>query len=735
MSKTLRVFKLGLGVFVLLIAGAAMAQPSWVRHDIVKNLTNVYALYPVDMDKDGRMDFLSASRVGARWWRNNGNGTFSSNTIGGLEGAWAVVGDDVDGDGDIDVAAASPHPDAQQMRFWKNNNGSWQAPKILPLLEAEDLCFADLDGDGVKEILGVAWAEDLPDPGNDLVYYKNYLNGSGDSVTVDPNLSGAHSVTAADFDKDGDVDLVASGDGRIKVCRNESGVLAPPKEISRSGALCVNAYDIDGDGDLDFTAQGRNPPNQNVYWWERTSDLNFVQHLVGTNIGECWAVHAGDLDGDGDMDITAASQTFRTIRAYINNGNQQFTEQVVVENFGTTNGARYAIQMDVDNDGDADIIGAAPGTGAISWFESTGTPGGGGSEEPTITSFTPGSGPVGTEATLSGTNFNGTTQVTFNSSSALFFVDSNTRIRATVPAGATTGRIRVVTLVGTASSATDFTVRTGGGGGETTVTFTPIHDANTKSSKPTSSFGSSSVLRVRKSSADNMNTYLKFDVTGVITVQRATLRLYVTDDGNDAGRLYLVSNTFNGSSTTWKQSTLNWNNAPVISGTALSSVGSVSVGSWIEFDVTSAVSGNGVYSFALTNNSSNTVGFSSREGANRPQLVIEGTALTLATGDDLLDAETSGPNEFSLAQNYPNPFNLETQIVFQMPTDELVQLTVFDILGRQVAVLVNATLQAGRHQITWEGRDANGLRVSSGMYFYQLRAPNFVASKRMLLVQ
>jgi len=734
MSKTLRISKLRIGVFSLLIAGTAAAQPSWVRHDIIKNLTNAYALYPVDVDKDGRMDFLSASRVGARWWRNNGNGTFSSNTIGSLEGAWAVVGADVEGDGDIDVAAASPHPDAQQMRFWKNN-GSWQAAKILPLLEAEDLCAADLDGDGIKEILGVSWAEDLPDPGNDLIYYKDYLNGPGTAVTVDPNLSGAHSVIAADFDKDGDNDIVASGDGRIKVYRNDGGaVFASPKEISTNGALCVNVYDIDGDGDLDFVAQGRNPPNQNVYWWERTSALNFVQHLVGTNIGECWAVHAGDLDGDGDMDITAASQTFRTIRAYINNGSQQFSELTVVDDFGTTNGARYAISMDVDGDGDADIIGAAPGAGTISWFETI-LPGGGGNEEPAITSFTPGSGPVGTEVTITGTNFNGTTEVAFNGSAALFFVDSDTRILATVPAGATTGKIRVVTSDGTALSAADYTLTSGGSG--TTVTFTPIHDAYTKSSMPTSSYGASSTLRVRKSSTDNMNTYFKFEVTGIITVQRATLRLYVTDDGNDAGKLYLVSNTFKGSSTLWKQSTLNWNNAPEIAGTALSAVGAVGIGTWIEFDITSAVRSDGLYSFALTNNSSNTIGFSSREGANPPQLLIEGTTLTVAVGGghDLLDATNSRPGEFSLAQNYPNPFNPETQIVFEMPTDELVQLTVFDILGRQVAVLVNATLQAGRHQITWEGRDANGLRVSSGMYFYQLRTSNFVASKRMLLVQ
>src|SRR2546426_4135575 len=77
---------------------------------------------------------------------------------------------------------------------------------------------------------------------------------------------------------------------------------------------------------------------------------------------------------------------------------------------------------------------------------------------PTLTGFTPGSGPVGSSATLNGTNFTGATAVTFNGVSGSFTVSSDTAIQATVPAGATTGPLSVTTPGGTATNTTNFTV-------------------------------------------------------------------------------------------------------------------------------------------------------------------------------------------------------------------------------------------------------------------------------------
>ncbi|MDZ7376052.1 MAG: T9SS type A sorting domain-containing protein [candidate division KSB1 bacterium] len=88
------------------------------------------------------------------------------------------------------------------------------------------------------------------------------------------------------------------------------------------------------------------------------------------------------------------------------------------------------------------------------------------------------------------------------------------------------------------------------------------------------------------------------------------------------------------------------------------------------------------------------------------------------------------PNEFSLMQNYPNPFNPTTTIQFSLPKEAVVKLSVYNIMGQQVATLVNGKRSAGVHYVQW---DAPGL--PSGMYFYRLSARPTVLSKKMMLIR
>jgi hypothetical protein len=94
------------------------------------------------------------------------------------------------------------------------------------------------------------------------------------------------------------------------------------------------------------------------------------------------------------------------------------------------------------------------------------------------------------------------------------------------------------------------------------------------------------------------------------------------------------------------------------------------------------------------------------------------------------DGHQAGPAQFSLEQNYPNPFNSTTDIRFQIADDGWVTLRVYDVLGREVATLVNEVKQPGEYTTRW---DAGG--VSSGVYFYRLQAGGFVQTKRMLLIK
>jgi hypothetical protein len=85
---------------------------------------------------------------------------------------------------------------------------------------------------------------------------------------------------------------------------------------------------------------------------------------------------------------------------------------------------------------------------------------------------------------------------------------------------------------------------------------------------------------------------------------------------------------------------------------------------------------------------------------------------------------------FRLAQNYPNPFNPTTTIAYQLPVGSQVSLKIYDVLGREVATLVNTRQSAGYYTFT-----LNASNLATGIYFYRLQAGNFVSTKKMMLVK
>ncbi|MGH7599582.1 MAG: DUF7594 domain-containing protein, partial [bacterium] len=215
----------------------------------------------------------------------------------------------------------------------------------------------------------------------------------------------------------------------------------------------------------------------------------------------------------------------------------------------------------------------------------------------------------------------------------------------------------------------------------------------------------------------------KFDVSGLSgTVQSAKLRLQVTTASNSGGSVYSVSNNYLGTSTPWTETGLKYNNAPAISGTALSTVGSVTVGQVVEFDVTAAIAGNGTISFGMKNSSSTSVYYSSKEGSTKPELVIQVSSGAAGKMVDIISETVSPlPERFDLSPNYPNPFNAQTVIEYALPKEEKVRLIIYNIAGQMVRTLVDESLPAGYKRVLWNGADAYGREVSTGIYFFQLQ--------------
>ena len=93
------------------------------------------------------------------------------------------------------------------------------------------------------------------------------------------------------------------------------------------------------------------------------------------------------------------------------------------------------------------------------------------------------------------------------------------------------------------------------------------------------------------------------------------------------------------------------------------------------------------------------------------------------------------PDDYRLQQNYPNPFNPETKIRFELPKNTHVTLKIFNVLGQQVATLINSDMKSGYHLVKWDGKNQFGIRVASGVYYYRLETTEFSRSMRMLLIK
>ena len=115
-------------------------------------------------------------------------------------------------------------------------------------------------------------------------------------------------------------------------------------------------------------------------------------------------------------------------------------------------------------------------------------------------------------------------------------------------------------------------------------------------------------------------------------------------------------------------------------------------------------------------------------GPQKAQTVTSGNRFVITTQPR--EADSTIPDAVALNQNYPNPFNPTTQITYELPQQENVQLTVYDMVGRQVATLVNETVQAGVHNVNF---DASNL--SSGVYIYRLQTGSTTLSRKLTVIK
>ncbi len=113
-----------------------------------------------------------------------------------------------------------------------------------------------------------------------------------------------------------------------------------------------------------------------------------------------------------------------------------------------------------------------------------------------------------------------------------------------------------------------------------------------------------------------------------------------------------------------------------------------------------------------------------------------GQDFVLSPGTGVADEETIlQPATIRLSQNFPNPFNPVTSIKFDLPVASKVEVAVFNAVGQKIRTLVDSHCNAGEHQVIWDGKDDRGAKVSSGLYFYQLKTDQYQKMMKMILTK
>ena len=237
---------------------------------------------------------------------------------------------------------------------------------------ASSVYAEDIDGDGNMDILGAARDAD------DITWWENTdgLGTSWTEHTVDGDFDGAYSVYSADIDGDGNMDVLgaAFADCDITWWENTDGLGTSWTEHIIDGdfadARSVYSQDINGDGDMDVL--GAAYIDDDITWWENADGLgtSWIEHIVEGDFNGAWSVYASDVDDDGDMDILGAAPMADDIIWWENADGlgTSWIEHTVDEDFV---GAWSVYSADIDDDGDMDVLGAAYEVDDITWWENT----------------------------------------------------------------------------------------------------------------------------------------------------------------------------------------------------------------------------------------------------------------------------------------------------------------------------------------------------------------------------
>ena len=312
-----------------------------------------------DMDNDGDRDIVATQRTGNEvvWYKNLGNGNFADELVihASATSTYSAFVADLNNDQLPDVVYSY----GNIIGWQANNGGTYSAAQDITAKAhgVRSVIMADIDGDGMDDLVSASYDDDK------MAWYKRLDNAGnfGRQLPVARALEAPNYVYTGDFDGDGDLDVLANSqhDAKLTWLENVNGIGFFGKEHIITENVSVGnttpiAYpgDFDGDGDLDIASR----QGSNLLWYANDGQGNFTENLIHNN-NLATILRAGDLDGDGDLDLLTGQYNNDKLSWYENLGGGNFGPEQTIYAPGGNNGSMTSLQLaDMDGDGDLDFI-------------------------------------------------------------------------------------------------------------------------------------------------------------------------------------------------------------------------------------------------------------------------------------------------------------------------------------------------------------------------------------------